>query len=330
MSSLKLSLACWNYDRTRALADGTVRPDGIDLTYLSLPVEETFFRMARYREFDVSEMSLSSYVASLGAKEPPFIAIPAFPSRCFRHSCIFVSTKSGITKPEDLVGKRIGVPEYQLTAIVWTRGLLADEYKVPVTSVEYFTGGEEQPGREEKMKLDLPPGIRVTPIPANKTLSRMLADGEIDALQSPRTPSTLFSRPNDVKRLFPNYVDVEREYYRRTKVFPIMHTVVIRRELYEQHRWVAQALFKAFVEAQQKTYEGFAQTAAWMTMLPWLFAHVEEARREFGEDWWPYGLQKNRGVLETFLRYHHEQGLSKRLVKPEELFAPETLEAFKI
>jgi 4,5-dihydroxyphthalate decarboxylase len=330
MSSLKLSLACWNYDRTRALADGTVRPDGIDLTYLSLPVEETFFRMARYREFDTAEMSLSSYVASLNAKEPPFIALPAFPSRAFRHSGIFVSAKSGITKPEDLVGKRIGVPEYQLTAIVWIRGILADEFKVPVSSVEYWTGGEEQPGREEKLKLDLPPGIRVKAIPAHKTLSQMLADGEVDAILSPRTPSTFYSRPNDVKRLFPDYVDAERDYYRRTRIFPIMHTVVIRREIYEHNRWIAQSLFKAFVEAQQKTYEGFAQTAAWMSMLPWLVAHVEEARREFGEDWWPYGFHRNKAVLETFLRYHHEQGLSKRLVKPEELFAPETLEAFKI
>jgi 4,5-dihydroxyphthalate decarboxylase len=330
MSTLKLSLSCWDYDRTRALADGTVQPEGIEINYLPHSVEETFFRMMRYREFDVAEMSLSSYVASLNAERPPFIAIPVFPSRCFRHSCIFVSAKSGITRPEQLVGRRMGVPEYQLTAPVWIRGLLADEYKVPVSSVEYFAGGEEQPGREDKLKIDLPPEIRVRPIPAGKTLSQMLADGEIDALQSPRTPSTFHSRPADVRRLFPDYVEVEREYYRRTKLFPIMHTVVIRREVYERDRWVAQSLFKAFVAAQKKTYEGFGQTAAWMVMLPWLVAHIEEARREFGEDWWPYGLDANQAVLETFLRYHHEQGLSKRRRKPEELFAPETLESFKV
>ena len=330
MSALRLSLACWDYDRTRALADGSVRPEGIELTYLPLPVEETFFRMMRHREFDCAEMSLSSYVASLGAENPPFIAIPVFPSRCFRHSCIFVSAKSGITRPEQLVGKRVGVPEYQLTAPVWIRGILSDEYRVPVSSVEYFSGGEEQPGRIEKLRIDLPKEIRLQTIPETKTLSRMLADGEIDALQSPRTPSTLYSRPNDVKRLFPNYVEAEREYYRRTKIFPIMHTVVIRRDVYRRDPWVAQSLMKAFVAAQKKTYEGFAQTAAWMTMLPWLVAHVEEARRELGEDWWPYGFRANEAVLQIFLRYHHEQGLSKRRFAPQELFAPETLEDFKI
>ena len=330
MSDLRLTLACWDYDRTRALADGSVRAEGIDLTFLPLSVEETFFRMLRNREFHVAEMSLSSYTLSLQRENPPFIAIPVFPSRFFRHSCVFVSAKSGITRPEQLVGKRVGVPEYQMTAPVWIRGILADECKVPVSSVEYFTGGEEEPGREEKLKLDLPSEIRISAIPNNKTLSQMLADGEIDALHSARAPSTLYSRPNDVKRLFPNYVETELDYYRRTKIFPIMHTVVIRRDVYRENPWVAQSLYKAFVEAKRRTIEGLIQTAANMAMLPWLVAHVEQARSELGEDWWPYGLEENRHVLETFLRYHHEQGLSKRLLKPEELFAPETFEAFKI
>jgi 4,5-dihydroxyphthalate decarboxylase len=286
--------------------------------------------MMRYREFDCAEMSLSSYVASLGEPNPPFVAIPAFPSRCFRHSCIFVSAKSGITRPEQLIGVRCGVPEYQLTSPVWTRGILADEYKVPVESMEYLSGGQEEPGRIEKRKLDLPPGIRLGGIPADRTLSQMLADGEIDALQAPRTPSTLLTRPGTVRRLFENYVEVEREYYRRTRIFPIMHTVVVRRDIYERHPWVAQSLYKAFLESKRQAYEGLAQTAASMAMLPWLFAHVEEARRELGEDWWSYGMEANRHVLETFLRYHHQQGLSKKRLKPEDLFAPETLEEFKV
>lgn len=330
MSDLRLTLACWDYDRTRALADGSVRAEGIDLTFLPLSVEETFFRMLRNREFHVAEMSLSSYTLSLQRENPPFIAIPVFPSRFFRHSCVFVSAKSGITRPEQLVGKRVGVPEYQMTAPVWIRGILADECKVPVSSVEYFTGGEEEPGREEKLKLDLPSEIRISAIPNNKTLSQMLADGEIDALHSARAPSTLYSRPKDVKRLFPNYVETELDYYRRTKIFPIMHTVVIRRDVYRENPWVAQSLYKAFVEAKRRTIEGLIQTAANMAMLPWLVAHVEQARSELGEDWWPYGLQENRSVLETFLRYHHEQGLSKKRLKPEDLFAPETLESFKV
>jgi 4,5-dihydroxyphthalate decarboxylase len=330
MKTLGLTLACWDYDRTRALMDGTVRPEGIDLNYLALPVEETFFRMLRHREFDCSEMSLSSYTASLGSENPPFIAIPVFPSRFFRHSCIFVSAKSGIRKPEDLKGKRVGVPEYQMTAPVWIRGILADDYGVKVTDVEHFSGGEEEPGRDEKLKIDLPSTIELSPIPAGKTLSRMLADGELDALLTARAPSTFHTQPDAVKRLFPDYVDQEKAYYRRTKIFPIMHTVVIWREVYAANPWVAQSLAKAFGSAKARAYASYDQTAALPAMVPWLTAHIEEAKREMGADWWPYGVAANRQVLETFLRYHHEQGLSKRRLAPEELFAKETLESFKI
>jgi 4,5-dihydroxyphthalate decarboxylase len=324
---LRLSLACWDYDRTRALADGRVQPEGIDLVYLNQPVEETFFRMMRFGEFDASEMSLSSYVASLGRAEPPFIAIPAFPSRYFRHSCIFVSAKSGIRQPSDLKGKRVGVPEYQMTAPVWIRGILSDDYGVKVTDVQHLSGGEEEPGRDEKQKLDLPSAINLKPIPHDKTLSAMLADGELDALVTARAPSTF---PKAVNRLFPNYVEQEKAYYKRTKIFPIMHTVVIRRDVYAKNPWVAQSLYKAFIAAKKLAYDMYAQTAAMTSMLPWTSAAADEARTEMGDDWWPYGLGPNRHVLETFLRYHHEQGLSKRLFKPEELFAKETLEAFKV
>jgi 4,5-dihydroxyphthalate decarboxylase len=330
MKKLRLSFACWEYDRTRALADGTVRADGIELTYLTLPVEETFFRMMRLREFDASEMSLSSYAASLNSPNPPFIAIPVFPSRFFRHSCIFISANSGIRRPEDLKGRRVGVPEYQMTAPVWIRGILADEYGVKVADYEHLSGGEEEPGRIEKLKLDLPPQIRVRPIGPTQTLAQMIAAGEIDALVTARAPSTFYRQPDAVKRLFPDYVSAEREYYRRTRIFPIMHTVVIRRDVYERNRWVAQSLYKALEAAKAHALELYQQTAAMPAMLPWLVAHLEEARREMGEDWWPYGLEPNRQVLGTFLRYHHEQGLSKRRLQPEELFAPETLEAFKV
>jgi 4,5-dihydroxyphthalate decarboxylase len=330
MNRLRLTFSCWDYDRTRALADGSIQPDGIDLVYLMQPVEETFFRMLRYREFDCSEMSLSSYVASLNSDAPPFIAIPAFPSRFFRHSCIFVSARSGIRKPEDLKGRRVGVPEYQMTAPVWIRGILSDDYGVKVTDVEHFSGGEEEPGRDEKIKLDLPPAIRVKPIGPAQTLSQMIAAGEIDALVTARAPSTFRSQPENVQRLFPSYVEQEKEYYRRTRIFPIMHTVVIRREIYQRNPWVAQSLYKALVAAKAKAFELYGQTAAMPAMLPWFVAHVEETRREMGDDWWPYGLAPNRHVLDAFLRYHHEQGLSKRRFAPEELFAKETLESYKV
>ena len=328
MTKLALTLGCWNYDRTRALQDGSVQPDGIDLNFLEMPVEETFFRMIRYKEFDVSELSLSSYVVSLFRDPSPFVAIPVFPSRYFRHSSIYVSAKAGIRQPKDLVGKKIGVPEFQMTAPVWIRGILSEHYGVPVDSVTYWTGGEEEPGRPEKQGLSLPPNIKVQAIPDNKTLSQMLREGEIDAFHTARKPST-YDGVN-VLRLFENYRDVELEYFRRTRIFPIMHTVAIRRDVYEKNRWIAQSLLKAFTDAQRKTYEDLRETAALKAMVPWLHEEVELARREMGDDYWSYGFENNRETLATFLRYHHESGLSKRLLRPEELFAPETLEAFKI
>jgi 4,5-dihydroxyphthalate decarboxylase len=330
MGKLRLSLACWNYDRTRALQEGRVPVDGVDLTYLNLPVEETFFRMLRFQEFDAAELSLSSYVISLFSESSPFIAIPAFPSRSFRHSCIFINRASGIREPKDLIGKRVGLPEYQLTAPVWIRGILSDEYGVPAASVNYFTGGQEQPGRIEKIKLSLPPEFHVEQIPPGKTLSKMLEAGEIDALYSPRIPSTLRDGTVSVRRLFEDWGAVEREYFRKTRIFPIMHTVVIRRDLYQEHRWVAQSLYKAFVQAQLETYHELHEAAALKCMLPWLIQHVEEARALMGDDYWSYGIQPNVHTLETFLRYSREQGLSKRPLTPRELFAPECLEAFKI
>jgi 4,5-dihydroxyphthalate decarboxylase len=217
-----------------------------------------------------------------------------------------------------------------MTAPVWIRGILQDEYGVPAADADYVTGGEEEPGRDEKLSLVLPPAIKLRRIGAQQTLATMIADGDIDALYTARTPSTYHSRPGTVRRLFENYMEVERAYFRKTRIFPIMHTVVIRRDLYLANPWIAQSLQKAFVLAQRNTYDDLAATAALKTMLPWQTAHVEELRRELGDDWWPYGLQPNNHVLETFLRYHHEQGLSQRRLSPEELFAPEALEGFKI
>ena len=330
MSKLRLTMACWNYDRTRALMDGSVRPDGIDLTYLNLPVEETFFRMLRHREFDVAEMSLSSYTVSMFREPRPFVAIPIFPSRFFRHNSIYINASAGIREPKDLVGKRIGTPEFQMTAPVWIRGILSDHYGVPVDSVTYWTGGEEEPGRDEKIKLDLPSTIRVQPIGPTQTLAAMLASGEIDALHTARMPSTFAGGRGKVTRLFPNFREVEQQYFRDTGIFPIMHAIVIRRDVYEQNRWIAQSLFKAFVEAQRQTYDDLYVTAALKAMLPWLTDHVEETRALMGDDYWSYGFARNRPTLATFLRYHHEQGLSKRLLTPEELFAPEAMESFRI
>ncbi len=330
MSKLQLTMACWNYDRARPLLEGRVPIDGVDLNYLNLPVEETFFRMLRHREFDVAEMSLSSYTLSLFRENAPFVAIPVFPSRMFRHSCIYVHADSGIREPKDLAGKRIGNPEYQMTAPVWIRGTMSDEYGVPVTSPTYLSGGEEEPGRPEKLALSLPPQFRVEAIPATKTLSQMIESGEIDALYTARAPSTFTRGSGKVRRLFPNYQAVECEYYRKTRIFPIMHTVVIRRDTYEKHRWVAQSLYKAFLQAQKEIYADLHESAALKVTLPWLLHYVEETEKMMGRDFWPYGLDANEHTLNTFLRYSYEQGLSKRQLEPRDLFAPESLESFKI
>jgi 4,5-dihydroxyphthalate decarboxylase len=330
MAKLRLTLACWNYDRTRALLEERVPIDGIELTYLNLVVEETFFRMLRHREFDVAEMSLSSYTLSLFRENPPFIAIPVFPSRYFRHSCIYVNADSGIREPKDLIGRRIGNPEYQMTAPVWIRGIMSDEYAVPVTSASYFQGGEEQPGRPEKLPLNLPPEFHVQSIPPDKTLSQMIESGEIDALYTARAPSTFKNGSGKVRRLFENYQTAEREYFQKTKIFPIMHVVVIRRDVYAQNPWVAQSLCKAFALAQREAYEDLRETAALKVMLPWLVWHTEETEKILGRDFWPYGLEANVHNLATFLRYSYEQGLSKRQLTPKDLFAPESLESFKI
>jgi ABC-type nitrate/sulfonate/bicarbonate transport systems, periplasmic components len=326
--TLDLTLGCWDYDRVQPLLDGRVRPDGINLNFLNMIVEETFFRMLRHREFDVAEMSMSSYTVSLSKPDRPFVALPIFPSRFFRHSCIYVNADSGIETAQDLIGKRIGTPEYQMTAPVWIRGILSDDYGVPVDSVTYVTGGEESPNREEKLKLDLPENIKVETIGEGKTLAAMLASGEIDALHTARKPSTFDGVK--VKRLFPDFRTVEQNYFRKTGIFPIMHVIAIRREVYEQNRWIAMNLFKAFREAQRLCYEGLSETAALKGMLPWFNAEYEEAVALMGEDFWPYGFEKNRKTLDTFLRYHHEQGLSPKKLAPENMFAPETLEEFVI
>ncbi len=329
MSRLQLTFACGDYDRTRALEEGTVRPDGIDLTFLRLPVEETFFRMMRYREFEVAELSLSSYVKSLDLDEPPFVALPVYTSRQFRHAGIFVNVDAGIEKPEDLRGKVVGTPEWQLTANVWIRGTLADQYGVPVDSVDYRTGGQETPGRVEKAAVDLGDRFRIEPIPEGKTLSAMLAAGEIDAFQGPRVPSS-FVPGGTVRRLFPDPVAAEKQYFADTGIFPIMHVVVVRRDVYERHPWVAQSLTKAMTLAKRKAQAELYDASALRFMLPWLIPGLEEARALLGEDYWSYGLPGNEHTLDTFLRYHHDQGLSRRQFEPQELFAPESLESFVI
>jgi 4,5-dihydroxyphthalate decarboxylase len=327
VTRLRLTLACGDYDRTRALHDGAIVPEGIELVCLRLPVEDIFFRMARFAEFDAAELSLSSYLISMTDDGPGrFVAIPAFLSRSFRHSGIYVNQTSGITRPEDLVGRTVGLAEYQLTANVWIRGMLAEHHGVPVASVRYRTGGLHAPGRAEKLRLNLPGDIDIAPIPAGWTLSDMLAGGQLDAVYSPRTPQCFRARHPAVRRLFSDVRTVEADYFRRTGIFPIMHVVVLRREVYEANRWAARSLFRALVAARDEAWRGIDETASLRYMLPWLATELETSKAILGNDYWSYGLAGNDKTLATLIGYSHAQGLARRAFAPTELFAPETLE----
>ena len=258
MEKLFLTVACGDYDRTKPLQDGSVEPEGIKLNYLALQSEEIFWRMGHHQEFDASEMSLSNHITMLGRGNSPFVGIPIFPSRFFRHSSIYYNVDSGIKRPEDFKGKKVGTPEYAMTAAVWIRGFFDDDYGVGARDIKWFLGGQEEPGRKERVKLELPPEISVRSIPDDRTLNSMLESGEIDALISARSPSCLGDGSGKVRRLFPNYKEVEIDYYKRTKIFPIMHILVIRKDVYERHPWVARSLYKAFCEAKDRALRDHA------------------------------------------------------------------------
>jgi len=328
MSKLNLSFACAPYDRIFPLINGLISPEGIQLIYLPLEVEEIFWRQLRHQEFDISEMSLSSYIISISYNDERFIAIPVFTSRMFRHSCVFVNSK--IETPEDLKGKIVGVPEYQLTAIVWMRGILQHEYGIHPSEIHWRYGGLETPGREEKVKIELPHDIDYKPIPQNRTLSEMLEKGEIDAIIAPRKPSCYIKGSSGVKRLFENYKQVEREFYTKTQIFPIMHTIVIKRSIYKAHPWVANSLYKAFLKSKEICLTNLKKVNALHAMIPWLNAEVEETIKLMGEDYWQYGIEKNLKTIETLCQYSFEQGLAKRRVSIDELFARETFDAYKV
>ena len=330
MSKLSLTLACADYDRTRPLLDGSVQPEGIELVGVPLRPGEIFFRMSRYKEFQVSEMSLASYTILKTRGDCPFVAIPAFPSRMFRHSCIYVNTNAGIESPQDLAGKSIGMPEYQMTAAVYARGMLHHEYGVAPESVLWMRGGLEEPGHQSVVSYKLPEKIKLEAIPPGKVLSRMLEAGEVASLITPNFPSTFLQGSPTVKRLFPDFKEVETDYFRRTGIFPIMHTVVIREDVYKQHPWVAQSLFKAFLRAKEQASQELYEADALKVTLPWVLSEVEETRALMGADLWPYGVEPNRVTLEALTQYLVEQGLAERALPPEELFAPNTLDHYRL
>lgn len=324
--SIRISLACGDYARTRGLRDGTVQIEGLDLTYLSLPPAEIFWRMLRFEEFDASEMSLSAHIMGVSRGDSRFVAIPVFPSRIFRHSFIFVNRGAGIEAPHDLRGKRVGVPEYHMTAAMFIRGMLADEYGVQPSDLTWFQGGLEAPGRVERMQLDLPDDLRVNHVP-DRTLDEMLDAGDIDALFSATVPPSMRAGSPRVARLFGDPKRAEIDYFQRTKIFPIMHTVAVRREVVDRYPWLPTELRKAFETAKAVHYERLQRTHADPGCgLPFAHYESEETFNVFGADFWPYGVRPNRPTLEAAVRYSHEQHLSARLVSVEELFDPSASE----
>lgn len=294
-----------------------------------LKVEETFWRMVQYREFDVAETALGGYVVRRGRGVDDLIAIPVFPSRYFRHSCIFVNKNAGIQRPEDMRGKRVGVPEYQMTAAVWMRGFLSDDYGVRAEDIEWIQGGLEDPGRIPFEPVE-PPGIKLGFAPEGASLAKMLASGQIDALFAARSPSTFSRSGGPIRRLFDDPWSIERDYFKRTRVFPIMHTITIRRELLDANPWIASTLLKAFSEAKELAMVELTSTSALPVSLPFMVEHTYQAMDMMGEDFWPYGLEPNRKTLETFVRYMHEQAMISKPMPVETLFAPSTQRTFRI
>jgi 4,5-dihydroxyphthalate decarboxylase len=330
MPKLELSVAVGDYDRVRPLIDGNVTIDGVAPLFMMLEPEEVFFRAFRHAEFDIAELSLSSFTVRTARGDNPYVGVPVLLSRAFRHSGIYVRTDRGIRAPSDLKGRKVGLAEYQLTANVWIRALLDDDFGVTPEAIQWVRGGIEEPGRPEKIPICLPGGVTLTDAPAGRSLSQMLLDGEIDALIGPRTPSAMAVPGSNVGWLFPDPRAAAIEYYRRTGNFPIMHLVGVRRTLVERHPWLPAAVLKAFDRAKTAAFAKLADTSASKVMLPFLDQQLADAQALLGPDLWPYGIEANRRCLEYFLMQHHKQGLSQRPVTLPELFPPSTFETARI
>ncbi|NRP46590.1 MULTISPECIES: ABC transporter substrate-binding protein [unclassified Marinobacterium] len=330
MSKLKLSIAVGNYDRIRPLVDGDVLIDGVDPVFMLHDPEEIFFRAFRHADFDITELSMSSFTVKTAEGSSPYIGVPVFPSRAFRHTSIYIRTDKGINSPADLRGKRVGVPEYQLTANVWVRMILEEEYGVKPNEIEWVRGGYEDPGRVEKINLNLSDGVRVNNIPEGQTLSGMLASGEIDAVIGPRAPSCFVAGHPNVGYLFSDPMAEAKKWYEKTQLFPIMHVLGIRKTLVEEHPWLPFSVFKAFEKSKEVALERLSDTSATKVTLPFVEDQLRAAKTMMGEDFWSYGFDQNKYTLERFLAQHFSEGLSKRLVAPEELFHKSSMEGFKI
>jgi len=325
MKNVHLSVAISDYDHVRDFLTGDVRAEGIEITYLNLVHEEIFYRFIKFREWDISEISFAKYVSLVSQDDHSLAAIPVFPSRAFRLSSIYIHRDGGIRKPEDLAGKKIGIPEWAQTASVYTRGYLMHQIGIPLETIDWYQAGVNAPGRSEKVALKIPAGIRYTRV-SDRSLTDLLLSGEVTAVMTARPPQAFVDGNPEIIRLFPDFIPVEEAYYRETGIFPIMHVVVIRAEVLQQYPWVAMNVFKALEEAKRRSIERALDVAAARFPIPWGFEFANRAVRIFGKDYWPYGITSNRTTLEAFLQYAHEQGVCHRRLQPEELF-PETVQS---
>mgnify|MGYP003631511920 FL=1 len=330
MSKLRLSIAVGDYDRNRPLIDGRVQIDGVDPVFMALSPEEMFFRAFRHQDFDISEVSFASQVLSIAQNRSQYQALLIFLSRAFRHSAIYIRTDKGITSPEKLKGKKIGIAEYQLSANVWARALLEDEYGVKPSDINWVRGGMNSAGRPEKLAFNLPSDVMITPAPEGKSLNDLLISGEIDGFIGPRSPKCYDEHHPDIDRLFGNTVKTASAYWKKTGIFPIMHLLGVRRSLLEAHPFLAGALMKAFSASKAMAEELLSDTSATKVTMPFVEDHLREARALMGDRFWSYGIAGNETTIETFLDHHHRQGLSERRVTMEELFPKNALESYSL
>jgi 4,5-dihydroxyphthalate decarboxylase len=326
---INLTIATDDYDHFRDFRLGLVKAEGIETTWLTMDIHEVFARFAANREWDVSELSFAKFIAQATEENPDIIGIPVFASRMFRMSSFYINKKSGIKSPADLRGKKIGLPEWAQTAAVYTRGWLAHEVGVPLTEIDWYQAGTEQPGRTEKVELNLPKGLRLTRV-TDKTLSGMLAAGELDCIMTARPPSSFARKHADVARLFPDFQAEEMRHFERSKVYPIMHIIALKRSVLKQYPWVARNLLNAFEESKRRSMERLTDMAVSRYPVPWLADHVTKLQDRFGKELYPYGIEENRPTLETFLQYAYEQGIARRHAKPEDIFPAGIMVSVKV
>lgn len=329
MNRLPLTIATGRYDRTAALLDGRVIPEGLSVNWLELNPEQVFFRMIQHREFDASEMALASFVILRDRGDTDFVGVPVFLSRSFRHDTLYVSNRSSVTRPEELKGKRVGVPEYQMTTAVWIRAMLEEDHGVAPEDMTWVQGSLEQPGRVIHTPVS-PKGVSIEAVPAGKTLAGMLAAGEIDALVSPRMPSTFSVESPDVRRLYDDPWAAARDYYQRTKLFWIMHMLVVRRHIVDANPWVPATLLAAFTAAKRLAEVDLSDPTALRTGIPFLVEQYEQTVRAMGRDYWAYGVEENRRDLEEYVRISLRQGLIDRPIEVDDMFPASTRRTSRI